>query len=111
LEENNLLLYDKETIKELSTFEAKGSSYGASGTNHDDLVMNLVLLGWFTTNPFFGELTDINIKNMMYEENMARIEQETLPFGHINDYGDCLGESDVKIDHGDGMWLLGDDED
>jgi hypothetical protein len=64
---------------------AKGQSYEASDGNHDDLVMNFVLFGYFASTSFFSELTDINIKQMMYEQRMQEIENDTLPFGFIDD--------------------------
>jgi hypothetical protein len=84
IEEDKLELTDQQTIIELSTFEANGSSYEASKGNHDDLVMNLVLFAWFTTNPFFMELTDINIKSMIHSENVRMIEDQLVPFGFID---------------------------
>ena len=59
---------DQQTILEISTFEAKGQSYEASQGNHDDLVMNLVLFGYFAGTNYFGELTDINLKEMLFEQ-------------------------------------------
>ena len=83
METNKLEIVDENTILEISTFVAKGKSYEASEGNHDDLVMNLVMFGFFTTSPFFRELTDINIKKMMYEQRVAEIEADVPPFGFI----------------------------
>ena len=85
LEERKLDIVDEDTILEISTFVAKGQSYEASDGNHDDLVMNFVLFGYFASTSFFSELTDINIKQMMYEQRMQEIENDTLPFGFIDD--------------------------
>jgi hypothetical protein len=85
IEEHKLDIVDAETIIEMSTFVAKGSSYEASDNNHDDLMMNLVLFGWYTTTPFFAESTDINIKEMMYNEQVRQMEDELVPFGIIDD--------------------------
>ena len=43
MEQKKLTINDEETIREMSTFIAKGSSYEADHNNHDDLMMNLVL--------------------------------------------------------------------
>jgi hypothetical protein len=83
IEEGKLEVVDEETIIELSTFEARGSSFEASKGNHDDLVMNLVLFGWFATNAYFQELTDIDVRNMIHAENIKLIEDELVPFGFI----------------------------
>lgn len=84
LEEKKLDIVDEDTILEISTFVAKGQSYEASDGNHDDLMMNLVLFGYFIGTVYFGELTDINIKEMMFEQRMEEIERETVPFGFFD---------------------------
>jgi len=84
IEQDQLSIRDADTILELSTFVAKGSSYEASNGNHDDLVMNLVLFGWFTSTPLFVDYTDVDVKKMMYEEQMRMIEDDVLPFGEID---------------------------
>lgn len=85
IEQDQLIVHDSDTILELSSFVAKGSSYEASNGNHDDLVMNLVLFGWFTTTSMFVEQTDIDVKKMMYHEQMKMIEDDVTPFGVIDD--------------------------
>ncbi len=81
METNKLEIIDENTILEISTFEVKGASYEASPGNHDDLVMNFVLLGYLTSTTFFQELTDINIKKMMFDQRMQEIEEDIPPFG------------------------------
>ena len=85
IERDQIEIIDADTIIEFSTFVAKGSSYEASDGNHDDLVMNFVLFGWFVTNPMFNDMTDMNIKQMMYDEKMKQIEDELVPFGEVDD--------------------------
>ena len=62
MEEGKLDVVDEQTIMEMSTFEVKGQSYEATEGNHDDLVMNFVLMGYFITTPYFQELTNINVR-------------------------------------------------
>ena len=85
IEQRKLTINDAETILELSTFEARGNSYEASTGNHDDLVMNLVLFGWFSTNAFFAELTDIDMKSLLYSERIKAMEEEIVPVGFFED--------------------------
>jgi hypothetical protein len=85
LEEKKLELVDQNTILECSTFISKGQSYEASDGNHDDLMMNLVMFGYFATGNYFSQLTDVNIKTMMFEQQMKAIEEDVLPFGFIDD--------------------------
>jgi hypothetical protein len=84
IEQNKIAIYDSETIIELSTFESRGSSYEASNGNHDDLVMNLVMFAWFTTNQFFNELTDIDVKKMLYSERVRAMEDDIVPVGILD---------------------------
>lgn len=81
LEERKLEVVDENTILEISTFEARGTSYEAKDGCHDDLVMNLVMLGFLVQTTFFAEMTDINIKKMMFEQRMQEIEEDVPPFG------------------------------
>ena len=85
VEENKLLIQDIDTIAEISTFIEKKGSYAADEGYHDDLVMPLVLFGWLTTNPYFKELNDINIRQVMYEQHIKQIEEELTPFGEVVD--------------------------
>jgi len=69
----------------MSTFVAKGSSYEATDNSHDDLMMNLVLFGWYSTTQMFLDETDINVRQMLFAEKMLSIENDVLPFGIIDD--------------------------
>ena len=85
LENNKLDIVDENTILEISTFEARGQSYEASDGNHDDLMMNLVMFGYFVSTQFFSDMTDINIKQMLFDQRMKEIEDDIVPFGFIDD--------------------------
>jgi hypothetical protein len=85
VEENKLIIEDADTISEISTFiEAKGT-YMADDGYHDDLVMSLVLFSWLTTNPYFKDLNNINLREIMYKKQMQAIEDELTPFGVYDD--------------------------
>jgi len=84
VEEKKLLINDADTISEISTFIEKRNSYSADEGYHDDLVMPLVLFSWLTTNSYFKELTNINIRKELYEARIKMIEEEVTPFGFIN---------------------------
>jgi len=79
--QGKMLIKDEETIREMSTFVAKGSSYAADHNSYDDLMMNLVMFGWFTSTPFFAESTDVNMKHMLYEQKVKQMEDEIIPVG------------------------------
>ena len=85
LENNKLIIKDEQTILEISTFVGRGSSYEASEGNHDDLVMNLVMFGYFAQTQFFNDMTDINLKEMLFKQKMDEIEADIVPFGWVDD--------------------------
>ena len=110
IEEGKLEVIDAETIRELGTFEAKGSSYEATQGNHDDLVMSLVMFGYFASTNMFTYVTDENMRDMMVEEK-NRLIADSVPFmGNIgeesdpnivlqvneNDHGEC--QTSFKVD-------------
>ena len=105
LEEKRLTINDEQTILEISTFEAKGQSYEASDGNHDDLMMNLVLFGYFVSTQYFSDMTDINLKQMMFEQKMQEIENDVVPFGFIDDGEEAI----VKIENEDDPWRIRED--
>lgn len=92
LEERKLDICDETTILEISTFVSKGQSYEASDGNHDDLMMNLVMLGYFVSTQMFSDMTDINLKQMMFENQMREIEDAIVPFGFVDDGSDAIRE-------------------
>jgi hypothetical protein len=101
LEEKKLLLFDADIISEISTFVEKRGSYEADESYHDDLVMTLVLFGWLTTNLYFKELTDVNLRKLMYAQRIKEIEEEMLPVGYYDD-GDKVDIQDM-VEDGD-VW-------
>lgn len=96
VEEQKLLIRDIDTISEISTFIERKGSYSADDGYHDDLVMPLVLFGWLVTNPYFKELTDVNLRINMYQQHIKQIEDELTPFGFI-DLGGNLNEEAISI--------------
>jgi hypothetical protein len=85
VEEKKMLIPDADVISEISTFIEKRSSYEADEGYHDDLVMCLVLFSWLVTNAYFKEITDVNLRQAIYENKIKQIEEEMLPLGFIND--------------------------
>ena len=85
IEQSKLEINDAETIVEASVFVAKGQSYEASDGMHDDLIMNLVLFGWFAATPMFNEAMDSSMRSLIYSQQAKQIEDEVLPFGFIDD--------------------------
>ena len=85
VEENKLIVQDAETISEISTFIEVRGSYAADEGYHDDLVMTLVLFSWFTATPYFKDLNNVNLRQIMYENKIKAMEEALTPFGFYDD--------------------------
>lgn len=104
VEEKKMIIRDADTISEISTFIQRKNSYSADEGYHDDLVMPLVLFSWLTTNTYFKELTNINIRKELYEARIRMIEDEVTPFGFIN-----TGEEETQfVDASGQTWSIDD---
>jgi hypothetical protein len=104
IETQRMVVFDRDIISEFSTFIESKGSYAADEGYHDDLVMPLVLFGWLTTNPYFKELTDVNLRETIFETQINRIEEELTPFGFIED-GRENTEPEQYIQDGD-LWTV-----
>ena len=106
IESKKLLIFDKDIISELSTFiEVRGGVYAADEGYHDDLVMTLVLLAWASRDPYFKELTNVNLRNALFENQLKQIEEELTPFGMLNT--GVPEKATAEVVHGD-LWVTGD---
>lgn len=85
VEEKKLLIPDADIISEISTFIQVKNSFAADDGYHDDLVMPLVLFSWAVTNQYFKEMSDINIRHVIYENKIKMIEDQLTPFGFYDD--------------------------
>jgi hypothetical protein len=81
IESGKLMIYDVDTIHELSSFESRGGSYQAAGSTHDDMVMNLVLFAWFVSSEAFGDISTIDLKQLLYSERIREMEEDVPLFG------------------------------
>lgn len=95
IEGDKLLLNDFDIIAEISTFIAKNNSYEASSGYNDDLVSTLVMFGWLSTQPFFKDLVNMDVRRRIYDEKLKKLEDDLMPFGYI-DSGNEEDES-VKL--------------
>lgn len=98
VEEGKLNICDITTISEISTFIETKGSYAADDGYHDDSVMTMVLFGWLTSQPYFKELTDVDIRTNIYKLRMEAIEQEVLPVGFFSD-GNQENQNEVWVDY------------
>ena len=93
IENDKLLISDMEVINELYTFVAKGQSYEGDDGHNDDLVMCLVLFGWLTRQDYFKNLTERDVRLDIYADEIAKLEEDVLPFGAISTFDDDDNET------------------
>jgi hypothetical protein len=105
IEQNQFIINDFETIQELSRFSKKGNSYEAEPGSHDDLVMNLVIFGWLTSQAYFKEITDINTLHKLRAKTEEQIQDDLLPFGFIDSGEDALSVGFQPIEE-DERWMM-----
>ena len=105
IEQDQLIVPDFETIRELTTFALQNNSYQAEEGSHDDLAMTLVIFGWLVQQRYFKEMTNMDIRKKMWEEQMETLEQDMLPFGIIDD-----GLEPETFQDGEGQTWTVDDE-
>ena len=101
IERDNLIIEDFDTISELTTFIGKSTSWEADDGTHDDLVMCCVLFSWLVQQRYFRELTNQDIREKMFSEQMRMIEEEMIPFGFIEDGND---PDEHSIPGDDNVW-------
>jgi hypothetical protein len=79
IEGNKLVIQDFDTISELTTFVANKTSFAAEEDANDDIVMTLVIFAWATTQKYFREIVNHDIRKQIQLENMNQVDDEMLP--------------------------------
>ena len=105
IEEQKFLLFDAECISELSTFVERSGTFAADEGYHDDLAMCMVLFAWLSTNTFFKDLTNVDIRDNLYNSQMRMIENDLTPFGLVVDGH----EPEAQVMDGD-YWIWADEK-
>ena len=105
IEQDQLIIPDFNTIKELTTFALQNNTYQAEEGSHDDIAMTLVIFGWLVQQRYFKEMTNMDIRKKMWEEQMETLEQDMLPFGIIDDGRD----PDTFTDNEGQTWVVDDE--
>lgn len=82
IEKDQIVLNDYNINTEFGTFIPKGKSYEADDGCHDDGVMTVVLFAWATTQQFFKDLTDSDVRQSVLSQYQ---EESGMPFGIIDD--------------------------
>lgn len=108
IEEQKLLFNDREIIEELTTFVSRYNSFSAEEGKNDDLTMCLVLFAWLTTQEYFKEMTETDLRKQLREEHEMEIEDnDSTPFGFINS---SMTNSDVEADADGTLWFKSEDD-
>ena len=101
IESDKLIINDFDIISELSTFILKGTSkYEADDGCTDDLVACCLFFAWLTTQIYFKELTDNDLRSRIFEEQANLIEQDMAPFGFVDNGIDTEMTEDTIDEYG-----------
>jgi len=101
IEADKLIVNDFDIISELSTFILKGTSkYEADDGCSDDLVACCLFFAWLTTQIYFKELTDNDLRSRIFEEQQNLIEQDMAPFGFVDNGVDTEMTEDTIDEYG-----------
>lgn len=92
IEEEKLLIFDEDTIRELSTFIESRGTYAADEGYHDDLVMSLVLFAWATQDAMFKDIVNVDTRKAILEQRLKDLDNQMLPVGF---YSDGLEEDEM----------------
>lgn len=97
IESDKLIVRDPEIIKEFTTFSVDKQTYKAEEGSNDDLVMTLVHFGWLTSQKYFKENINSDIRQAIQKEQMNIMDSDLVPFGIIdNGIDDPFKEKKMK---------------
>jgi len=85
IEGDKLFISDFDTYSELTTFEQNKNSFKAADGANDDLVMSLVIFGWVSTQQYFKEIVNHDIRKQIQLEQMNQMDENILPAPIIDD--------------------------
>ena len=85
IEGDKLLINDFDTYSELTTFIQQKNSFSAEKGANDDMVMSLVIFSWVTTQQYFKEIVNHDIRKQIQLENMNQMDDDVLPAPIIED--------------------------
>jgi hypothetical protein len=85
IEGDKLIINDFDTYSELTTFVQQKNTFKAEDGANDDTVMSLVMFSWATTQQYFKEIVNHDIRKQIQLENMNQIDDDVLPAPIIED--------------------------
>jgi hypothetical protein len=102
IEDDKLIFTDYDIVQELVSFTLKNHSYEADVGHNDDLVMCLVLFCWLSTQNYFKDLANMDIRKQVFDDKLKQLEEDLTPFGFIETGID----PDFDIDEEGNGWSL-----
>jgi hypothetical protein len=85
IENNKLIINDFDTISQLTTFVSSLNSFKAEEGANDDIVMTLVMFAWMTTQQYFKEIVNHDLRKQMQLEMLNQSDEEIPSFGIFDD--------------------------
>lgn len=105
IESDKLIINDFDTISELTTFVSNHNTFKAEEGSTDDIVMTLVMFAWMTTQQYFKEIVNHDLRKQMQLEMMNQKDDEVPSFGI---YDDGTNEK-YNVEGGD-VWMSKDED-
>jgi hypothetical protein len=105
VENNKLIINDFDTISQLTTFIQKNNTFKADEGTNDDIVMTLVIFAWMTTNQYFKEIVNHDLRKQMQLELLNQSDDEVPSFGIFDD-----GKSENYIVEAGDVWMTREEE-
>lgn len=102
IESDKLYINDFDTISELTTFIETKGTFKADVGYHDDLISSLIVFAWASTQPYFKELTNLDVRTSILENQINSLEEEFNLFGIYDDGYIHNIETDINGD----VWTL-----
>jgi hypothetical protein len=103
IEGDKLLINDFDTYSELTTFEQHKTSFAAAEGANDDMAMTLVIFSWATTQQYFKEIVNHDLRKQIQLENMNQFDEDVPPAFIVEDGL----EHDFMVEGGD-IWEVAD---
>ena len=105
IENDKLIINDFDTISQLTTFVSNHNSFRAEEGSTDDIVMTLVMFAWMTTQQYFKEIVNHDLRKQMQLEMMNQSDEDIPSFGLFDDGT----QNKYTVEDGD-VWLTKEEE-
>lgn len=87
IETDKLIIKDFDTISEFTSFISDGVTWRAEEGKTDDMVMSLVMFAWMTTQKYFKDVVNHDLRKQLQLEKLSQMDEETSPAALLIDDG------------------------